>query len=83
MRHGVAALMAEQADLLTAFPREEVVTWVEKLVVPFVPWSILSFLPLALAYRVPSPAFCAANGQYMLFRRAAYDQYRRLCGRAC
>ena len=49
-------------------------TWSEKLVVPFVPWSLLSFLPLALAYRVRSPAFCAAIGQYMLFRRAAYEQ---------
>ena len=74
LRHGIAALMAEQADLLTACPRQEVVTWAEKLVVPFFPWSILSFLPLALAYRVRTHAFCAANGQYMLFRRAAYDQ---------
>ncbi len=74
LRHGVAALMVEQADLLTAFPRQEVVTWSEKLVVPFFPWSILSFLPLGLAYRVRATAFCAANGQYMLFRRAAYDQ---------
>ena len=74
LQHGVAALAAEQADLLTACPRQEVVTWAEKLVVPFFPWSILSFLPLALAYRVRASAFCAANGHYMLFRRAAYDQ---------
>jgi chlorobactene glucosyltransferase len=74
LQHGVAALAAEQADLLTAYPRQEVVTWAEKLVVPFFPWSILSFLPLALAYRVRASALCAANGQYMLFRRAAYDQ---------
>ncbi|MGB3060724.1 MAG: glycosyltransferase, partial [Anaerolineae bacterium] len=57
LRHGIAALMAEQADLLTACPRQEVVTWAEKLVVPFFPWSILSFLPLALAYRVRTHAF--------------------------
>ncbi len=74
LRHGVAALMTEQADLLTACPRQEVVTWAEKLVVPFFPWSVLSFLPLGLAYRVRTSALCAANGQYMLFRRAAYDQ---------
>jgi hypothetical protein len=74
LQHGVAALAAERADLLTACPRQEVVTWAEKLVVPFFPWSILSFLPLALAYRVRASALCAANGQHMLFRRAAYDQ---------
>jgi chlorobactene glucosyltransferase len=72
--HGAAALLTEEADLLTAFPRQEVMTWIEKLVVPFFPWSILSFLPLAVAYRVRSPALCAAIGQYMLFRRAAYEQ---------
>jgi chlorobactene glucosyltransferase len=72
--HGAAALLAQGADLLTAFPRQEVVTWSEKSVVPFFPWSLLSFLPLALAYRVRSPALCAAIGQYMLFRRAAYEQ---------
>ncbi|WP_423224879.1 glycosyltransferase [Candidatus Amarolinea aalborgensis] len=74
LRHGVVALMTEQADLLTACPRLEVVTWAEKLVIPFFPWGVLSFLPLALAYRVRASALCAANGQYMLFRRAAYDQ---------
>lgn len=31
-------------------------------------------IPVSLAYRVRTHAFCAANGQYMLFRRAAYDQ---------
>jgi chlorobactene glucosyltransferase len=74
IRHGVAALMAGQVDLLTACPRQEVVTWAERLVIPFFPWSILSFLPLTLAYRTRTPALCAANGQYMLFQRAAYDQ---------
>ena len=72
--NGAAAALAQGADLLTAFPRQEVVTWSEKLVVPFFPWSLLSFLPLVLAYRVRSPALCAAIGQYMLFRRAAYEQ---------
>ena len=74
VRHGVAALYAENADLLTAFPHEEVSTWAEKLVVPVVPWSIFTFLPLAVAYRTSSPAFSATIGQYMLFRKNAYSQ---------
>lgn len=73
VRHGVAALTAEGADLLTALPHEETVTWAEKLIVPVVPWSILTFLPLAVAYRLRSPAFSATIGQYMLFRRSAYE----------
>jgi len=72
VRHGVAALHAEGADLLTALPFEETVTVAEQLVVPVIPWSILTFLPLELAYRTRSPAFSATIGQYMLFRASAY-----------
>lgn len=74
LRHGVGAMEAAGADMLTAFPHEIVVTWAEKLVVPVFPFSIFSFLPLIVAYRVRSPAFSAAIGQYMIFRRAAYQQ---------
>ncbi len=74
VRHGVAALEAEGADLLTAIPHEETGTWAERLAVPVVPWSILTFLPLALAYRLPHATLSAAIGQYMLFRRSAYTQ---------
>ena len=72
VRHGVAALSAENADLLTAFPHEETITWAEKLVVPVVPWAMFTFLPLAVAYRTQSPAFSATIGQYMFFRANAY-----------
>lgn len=72
VRHGVAALEAEGADLLTALPHEETVTLAEQLVVPVIPWSIFTFLPLALAYRRRSPALSATIGQHMLFRKSAY-----------
>ena len=72
VRHGVAALEAEGADLLTAIPHEETGSWAERLAVPVVPWSILTFLPLAVAYRLPHASLSATIGQYMLFRRGAY-----------
>jgi len=74
VRHGVAALSEEKADLLTALPHQATVTWAEKLVVPVVPWSLFTFLPLALAYRTTYPAFSATIGQYMFFRASAYRQ---------
>ncbi len=74
LRHGVATLQAEGADMVSAFPHEIVATWAEKLVVPVFPFSILCFLPLIVAYNVRAPAFAAAIGQYMLFRRDAYRQ---------
>lgn len=72
LRDAVAALQAEEADLLSALPRQELGSWAERLIVPLIPWSILSFLPLGLAYRLPIPALSAANGQFMLFRAEAY-----------
>ena len=74
LRRTVASLEEERLDLLTGVPREEVRTWAEKLVVPVVPWAIYAFLPLGLAYRLNRPAVTAANGQYLLFRRASYDK---------
>jgi chlorobactene glucosyltransferase len=74
LRDSVAALQDQGADLLTAIPRQDVGTWGERLVVPLFPWSIFCFLPLVLAHRWRWPAFSASVGQFMLFRRAAYDQ---------
>lgn len=74
LRDVVAALLAEEADLLTALPQQEVVSWAEQLIVPVLPWSIFSFLPIGLAHRLRWPALSAAAGQLMLFRRQAYEQ---------
>jgi len=68
----VTALMGEQADLLTGFPRQEVRTWGERLLVPFFSWALLCFIPLELAYRLRMPGLSNAVGQLMLFRREAY-----------
>jgi chlorobactene glucosyltransferase len=68
----VTTLMGEQADLLTGFPRQEVRTLGERLLVPFFSWAFLSFIPLALAYKLRLPFLSIAVGQMMLFRREAY-----------
>ena len=72
LRTIVTALEGEQADLLTGFPRQEVHTWGERLLVPFFSWAMLCFNPLALAYRLRLPVLSSAIGQMMLFRRDAY-----------
>jgi len=70
----VAALCVHRADLLSALPRQEVGSWGERLVVPMLSWSIYTFLPLGIAQHVHWPAFSAFNGQFLLFRRQAYEQ---------
>lgn len=76
LRAVVAHLHASQADLLTVWPTQVTVTWGERLVVPLMALAVLAYLPVRLAHHSPYPAAAAANGQVMLFRRAAY----RRCG---
>jgi chlorobactene glucosyltransferase len=69
---GIAQAIALNADLLSAFPFQQTLTWAERLVVSF----IIDFVPLlTLDFR----AICAsvgtqsaANGQYLLVRASAY-----------
>ncbi len=73
LRQAVAQLEQDRLDLLTAIPLEQTEGWAERLIVPVLPRAIMAFLPLGLAYRWNRPAFTAANGQFMLFRRTSYD----------
>ena len=72
--HAVATAVAWKAGLVSIFPRQVVVTPAERLAVPIaLHWTVYNFLPLAVAFNTRIPAFAAANGQFMLFRREAYD----------
>lgn len=73
LRAFTKALEGEGADLLGGFPRQEVETLGEQLIVPFFSWVIYCFTPLALGYRLKFPALSTAVGQALLFRRAAYE----------
>ena len=74
LREAVAALLTEKADLVSAIPRQELGSWGERLIVPILPWSVFSFFPLWLAERWPWPPLVMAVGQFMLFRREAYER---------
>ena len=73
LRALVTALQGEAADLLGGFPRQEVATWGERLIVPFFSWVVFCFTPLALGYRLRWPTLSTAVGQALLFRRDAYE----------
>lgn len=74
MAQAVAALQAEKADFVSAFVSNKTETWSERLSLPILNWSIFSFLPLWLVRHLRLPAFSAANGQFMFFRKKAYEQ---------
>lgn len=70
----VATAIAWRAGLLSIFPRQTVLTLAERLAVPIaLHWTVYNFLPLPVAFNTKISAFAAANGQFMLFTREAYD----------
>jgi chlorobactene glucosyltransferase len=69
----VSALQAEQTDLLAAIPREIAGSWAERLTVAILNFAMLLVYPYPLAARVRWPFMMIVNGQFMLFRREAYD----------
>jgi len=73
LRDSVSALIAQDADLVTAFPHEEMLTWGEKFTVPILGFSIFCFFPIFLAENLRLPVFSVTIGQFMLFRRSAFD----------
>jgi chlorobactene glucosyltransferase len=78
LARAVATAQATGAGLLSIFPRQETLTWAERLAVPLMQhWAVYGILPLSLAFSPRTgPAFAAANGQFMLFTREAY----KACG---
>jgi chlorobactene glucosyltransferase len=72
--NAVSALQAEQADLLAAIPREIAGSLAERLTVAILNFAMLLAYPYPLATRVSWPFMMIVNGQFMLFRREAYDR---------
>ena len=75
---GVARLASAYQDLdaglVTAVPRQETVTWAERLILPLLHVTYTSWLPLPLIYLSRDPRFLAANGQILSIRRTVYAQ---------
>ncbi|MCW2677939.1 MAG: hypothetical protein JWR70_2979, partial [Modestobacter sp.] len=70
----VALLRAHDLDLVSPWPRQLTGSAAERLVQPLQQWLWTTLLPLRLAERSPRPSLAAANGQFLVVRRAAYDR---------
>jgi chlorobactene glucosyltransferase len=76
LRDAMAAAIAVNADLLSGMPHQEVKTWSEQLLVPILAWSFMAFIPIALAERVRAAFLSVSIGQFLLFRRSAYEKIK-------
>ncbi|MGD0213602.1 MAG: glycosyltransferase family 2 protein [Terriglobales bacterium] len=65
----------EQADLLSYSPEQVVITFAERAVMPIIFAELAAHYPLHKV-RDQNSSTVAANGQYLLVRRAAYDAVR-------
>ena len=76
--HAVAAavdlLRTHALDLVSPWPRQLAVTPAERLVQPLQQWLWATLLPLRPAERSPRPSLAAANGQFLVVGRAAYER---------
>ncbi|MEX1062359.1 MAG: glycosyltransferase family 2 protein [Balneolaceae bacterium] len=74
-----------QLDMLTVWPRQELVTFWEKTLIPLVYYALTTLLPAVYVYRRPRwmpfflhlrtrRLFAAACGQFIAFHRKAYEQ---------
>ncbi len=67
-----AFLAASGADLASGIPRQETVTFLERLLLPLIHFVLLGFLPLGRMRASRHPAYGAGCGQLFLTTRAAY-----------
>ena len=69
-----AFLETSGAGLVSGVPRQETVTFLERLLLPLIHFILLGFLPMGWMRRFRHPAFGAGCGQLFLARREAYER---------
>jgi hypothetical protein len=67
-----AQLQAGEVALLSGFPRQITIGWLEQLLIPLIHFVLLGFLPMGNMRRSTSPAYAAGCGQIFLAKREAY-----------
>lgn len=68
----LAAAEQRHLGLVSVLPRQRAQTWAETLLLPLLPFNILTLLPVGLVRRRPNPSLSAGIGQFLFFRRSAY-----------
>ncbi len=69
----MAGLMQTRTmSLLSGFPQQVTGSWMERRIVPLIPFVLLGFLPLAWMRQSRRPAYGAGCGQLFMARRADY-----------
>jgi len=65
--------LARKIDLLTVMPKRIASCIAEQLMFPFIDWASFCWIPMKAAHKSHNPHLSATFGQFMLFKREAYD----------
>jgi hypothetical protein len=68
----VAEMQATGVALLSGFPRQITVGWMEKMLLPLIHFVLLGFLPMGKMRGTTNAAYSAGCGQFFLAEREAY-----------
>lgn len=68
----LAAAKFQGKGLITGFPRQLTGSWLERLIVPLMSFTIICHLPVPLVRSSRDPRFVAAHGGFMLIHRESY-----------
>ncbi|MGQ9806805.1 MAG: glycosyltransferase [Chlorobiales bacterium] len=74
LRRAVRSLEETRADMLSLVPYQTLGSFWEQVIVPLVHFLIMCFLPMRMIWNSRNEAFSFANGQFILFQRAMYEQ---------
>lgn len=73
LRCAMSAMTGEDAALISVLPHQVVKTWPEKLTIPGFYMGMLCGVPIGLTRLQRNPLLFACLGQFLIFRREAYD----------
>jgi chlorobactene glucosyltransferase len=68
------ALLTSKIDALSIYPRQIMVSFWERMSVPIINIALQCFIPFILIKKSKSPLICTAIGQFMMFKREAYEK---------
>lgn len=74
LSRAIATMRDNSLAVACPYPRQIAKTWLERLIQPLLQWSWASTLPLRIAERSTRESLVAANGQFLLIDRAAYQR---------
>ncbi|AIQ61341.1 hypothetical protein PBOR_33880 [Paenibacillus borealis] len=74
LQAALSAAEAQGGGMVTGFPRQVTGTWLERLVVPLMVFTVICHLPVPLVRSSRDPRFVAAHGGFILIRRDIYTR---------